>query len=393
MNDILIVGAGPVGLTLAVCLVQKGVKVRVIEKEESLTKIPKASTIHPASLEIYDELGLLEEIKARGLVADRFQYWNRSSNEIIAEFHLSELKEETKYPYRVQCEQYQLTSICYDYLSKSDLISFEFGTEIIGISKYDQHVVYEVLRNGKISEEKSDFLIACDGASSLVRKSLNINFEGFTYEDPYQLIVMDYDLTKTYENLAPVSYFFDNEWVAVIQSVNGLWKILIPYFNELEDHENYIYERAKAFTKQDGDFNIVHSAKYRAHQRVVETFVKGNVILIGDAAHINTPLGGMGMNSGIHDAYYLAKILSNEGVSTEELNDFNRKRQYIIREFVQKHTIANAKRASGKTQSLKQMEELQHLMEDAEAAKEYMRKTTMLYGMKEMEKLATTETM
>lgn len=389
MSNITIVGAGPVGLTLAVCLVKKGIQVTVLEKEKSLTKIPKASTIHPASLKIYDELGLLDEIKKHGLIAERFQYWNRKNNEIIAQFDLSLLKDETDYPYRIQCEQHHLTSICYEYLKDSNLATIKFGHEVTGVHHYEGFVEYEVIVNGEFKTEQCDYLVACDGASSPVRKSLNISFDGFTYEDPYQLIVMDYDLSKTYENLAPVSYFFDlDEWVAVIQSVGGLWKILIPYRNETEDHEEYIYRRAENFTKQKEPFNIVHHAKYRAHQRVAETFVKGRVILIGDAAHINTPLGGMGMNSGIHDAYYLAEVFNdhlNRSEIDSELAEFNRKRQYIIKEFVQKHTTENASRASQASNDITRINELRNTVKNREASLEYMRKTTMLYGMKVME--------
>ena len=388
MKRIVIAGAGPVGLSLAMGLVRNQVPVTVLEAEPQLTKVPKASTIHPPSLEIFAEWGVLEQVESMGLIVDKFQYWDRRRNRLIAEFDLSVLKAETIYPYRVQCEQHNLTSIFYEHLRRSGLADIRFGHTVVDVRQEGDVVRVGYETAGELKWMECDVLAAADGARSRIRKTLGIEFEGFTYPNPYQLIVVDCDMTKAYPNLAPVSYFFDpDEWVALIQGI-GVWKMLIPLEDESESKPDILYEKVRRFAKTDEPFNIVYTTMYRAHQRVAARFVQGRVVLIGDAAHVNTPLGGMGMNSGIHDAYFLARTLTamyRGEAGYEALLEFERKRKYVIHEFVQRHTIRNADRAGYRDEEATRKERLEQTAADPELARAYVLKTSMIEGFRMMQ--------
>ncbi|MFD1038404.1 FAD-dependent oxidoreductase [Virgibacillus byunsanensis] len=386
MEKILIVGAGPVGLSAALSLAKNKVPVTIIEAESQLTTVPKASTLHPPTLEIFDELGIFDEVKEKSLIVESFQQWDRGNNKIVAELKLEVLKDETKYPYRFQCEQHHLTEIIQKELKENENIDIFFDSPLEKLKQVGEKVEVTINRNGKEVKETYDFVIGADGASSVVRKSQNIPFSGLTYPQHHLLIcVEDHDFTEDYPGLSPVSYFSDSEeWVALIQNLS-MWKFLIPLDPKIEDQldDEYIQDKIRKFSGRAKTFNIVHWVVYRAHQRVADKFLVNRVAIIGDAAHVNNPLGGMGMNSGVHDAYFLSNYLTrvyHNKESLDILKGFERERQTSAKEEVQKHTIKNEEAASNEEEIEKRKKEMQEMMNDREKMKRYLLETSMIKG-------------
>ncbi|MDQ0256296.1 3-(3-hydroxy-phenyl)propionate hydroxylase [Evansella vedderi] len=394
MERILIVGAGPVGLSAALSLAKKNISVTIVESESALTTVPKASTLHPPTLEIFEELGILEGVKNRSLIVDNFQYWDRRNYELVADLKLNVLKDETKFPYRFQCEQHHLTEIIQKELKESYNIDIIFDSTLIDIEQDPEKVKATFNREGKVVEEEFDFVIGADGASSIVRKSLGIPFVGLTYPQHHLLIcVKGHDFTEEYPELAPVSYFsHPKEWIAIIQNLS-MWKFLFPLDpakREEDIDETYIQERIQNFSRRDKKFDIFHWVIYKAHQRVAKKFLVGRIAIIGDAAHVNNPLGGMGMNSGIHDAYVLANYLEKVWRGNEEIDFLQRfevQRQHAAKEEVQKHTIKNEAAASSEEEFEKRKRMMEAMMDDREKMKDYLMETSMIKGFKNCERI------
>lgn len=386
-QHVLIVGGGPVGLCMAVGLAHQGIASTVIEKEPDFAKFPKASTIHPPTLEIFEEWGLIDKLLSKGLKARELQYWDRPTKEIIATFNLDLLKDETRYPFRLQLEQSELQVIIEESYRESDHVRIKFQHELLGYEQSENGVTATVKTPDGVVQIESDFLIGADGASSTIRKLWGIEYEGFTYEKKFLVLgIVDHDFKQEYEGLNDVSYFFDpKEFVALIHN-HQMWKFMFPLADSVKGisdlSDSFIQEKICAFTGVEKSYNVVHKSVFNVHQRVASKVLDGRVILIGDAAHINNPLGGMGMNSGIHDAYFLSKdlsrVLSEPGQSIQDtLTRFEENRLVAIKE-VQKRTVENEKAASKSLDAGNPADKMKYLASDQVLAKQYLMQTSMI---------------
>ena len=154
------------------------------------------------------------------------------------------------------------------------------------------------------------YVIAADGARSAVRRSLGVEFEGFTYAELFWIASTDYPFEKTLTDIAYVNYIADPlEWLVLLR-VPGLWRVLVPApENSDKDKllsDEHMQSMLQRVVPRSEPYNIAHRSIYHVHQRVAKSFRHGRVLLAGDAAHVNNPLGGMGMNGGIQDAFNLA---------------------------------------------------------------------------------------
>jgi 3-(3-hydroxy-phenyl)propionate hydroxylase len=341
---VIIAGSGPVGCTLALALAQADIPVVLLEKEAALPVDLRASTFHPPSLDMLDDLGVAEEMVSRGLPVTHYQYRDRVSGD-VAEFDMGVIGDLTRHPFRLQLEQYELTRIITQRLKAYPHVSHCFSSPISG---FEQNSAGVQVRAGELALAGS-FLIGADGASSFVRKSAGIGFGGFTYNEKFLVISTPFPFETVFENLAWVNYVSDpNEWCVMLRT-EKLWRILWPTDPATSDthylSENHIQDRLQALHPSGKPYEIGHRTLYNVHQRVAETYVKGRVVLAGDAAHINNPLGGMGMNGGLHDAVNLADkliaILKESASIEERLGLYDRQRRELATEFVQRHTIEN----------------------------------------------------
>lgn len=349
---VLIAGAGPCGSVLALYLAQRGIPVTLLEKCASLPRDLRASTFHPPSLEMLHALGVAEAMIKQGLIVDRYQYRDRISGE-VAEFDMRLIADETAFPYRLQLEQYEMTGLVNAKLREYPHATVLFGYEVLGATQDAEGVTVEVGTPDGPQTFRTCFLIGTDGASSRVRKAAGIGFGGFTYDEKFLVVSTPYPLETAFENLSYVNYVSDPQEWCVILRTEKIWRVLFPVFPKTPEEEAWvlsdahIQQRMQHLHATGNPYVIGHRTLYNVHQRVSETYVRGRIVLAGDACHINNPLGGMGMNGGIHDAVNLAgKLVAilRDGAEHEPLfARYDRQRRELAVRFVQEHTINNKK--------------------------------------------------
>ncbi|MBT3703990.1 MAG: FAD-dependent monooxygenase [Alphaproteobacteria bacterium] len=384
-NHVIIAGAGPVGCTAALILAQAGIKVTVLESEASLIEDLRASTFHPPSLDMLDDLGVTEKLLPQGLIASKYQYRDRTSG-AYAEFDLGVLSDITKHPYRLQCEQYKLTRTIKPMLEETGNADLRFSTTLRSVVDHSDHVAVTV--DGPEGEEiiTARYLIGSDGSRSVVRKEMDIEMEGFTYPELFLVVSTDFPFEDHLPNLSHVNYISDSEEWCTILRVPGFWRVLFPTKegtteDELVDAAN-LEERMQRLVKSDAPYNIVHTTLYNIHQRVAKQYRKGNVLIAGDAAHLNNPLGGMGMNGGLHDVFNLCPkiidILQNS--ASEDLLDlYERQRRDVTIDFIQNQTIQNKKNIEQMTQEqrLEHIDNLNKMIADPVQAAAFLSRNNM----------------
>ena len=400
-NRILIVGGGPVGTIAALALVRQGIPVSLYEAQEVPPRDPRAATTHPPTLEMLDQIGLGVDVRKLGLKAPEFQFRDRQTNEIIATFDMSILADETDYPFCVQCEQWKIAGLALEALEKYDIADVNMGTKVVAVAQdADKASLTYEHANGDQNQVLGRYLIGCDGGRSMVRKSLDINFAGFTYPERFLVMAMEHDFAKS-GGFIYRSYVMDPvEWCAVFKVPHegppGLWRTLFPTDPEHSDDyvlsDEAVDERIKRLEPSLSCNDTVHRNLYMVHQRVAEKFRSGRCFLAGDAAHVNNPLGGLGLNSGIHDVMNLTAKISDvwHGRADEAVFDrYDRQRQSMAEEYVQAQTIANKKRLEATDESVRarNMEELHENAKDPVKAKAWLMRASLLESVRRAEEI------
>jgi 2-polyprenyl-6-methoxyphenol hydroxylase-like FAD-dependent oxidoreductase len=370
---VVVAGAGPVGLTAALTLHRLGADVTVLEAGDALATESRASTFHPPSLEMLAGLGVLPALLAQGLVSPRFQYRERGGG-IIAELDMSLLAGDTPFPFRLQCEQSKLTRLLLPLLPPGTV---HFGQRVERVTQDGTGVTVNDAFRG-------DWLIGADGANSAVRRSLfGDAFEGITYPDRFLVGSTDEDLTALLPGIAEVNYLFDPvEWLVVLRPPDH-WRVLLPTPPDTPDdvEKARLPERLLGVADPGRPWRVAHTTLYRVHQRVASSFRVGRVLLAGDAAHINNPLGGMGMNSGIHDAVLLSTAIVDG--DDDAVTATAAARRDVARDYVQKTTHSNwEKLRSGGASAY--ADELRALAADPVAARAYLLRSSMIASLREM---------
>jgi 3-(3-hydroxy-phenyl)propionate hydroxylase len=363
-RPIVIAGGGPVGVVTALALARQGLEVRLFEAETRVNDSPRAATTHAATLEILENLGLVEEVTRRGLIEPKFRIWDRASRTIIAEFDFGVLKNDTRYPYVVQCEQHKLANIALDRLRALPNVAVEFSARVGDFEQFDDRVEVEVETANGSRRVSASYLIGADGGRSTVRKGLEIEFEGYTHPERFLVLTTTYPFGTEFAECSR-NYFSDpDEWAALFKVTgddgNGLWRVVFP--TRLMESEEEAFEEAavqarlQRFFPKPGPYPVVHRNIYNVHQRVAASFRRGRAFLAGDSAHVNNPLGGLGLNFGIHDGVELSSLLGRvvrREVSPDVLDLYDRFRRPLNVEYVQQQTIANKKRLEEKDPAMR----------------------------------------
>jgi 3-(3-hydroxy-phenyl)propionate hydroxylase len=345
---VLIAGAGPVGAVTAYRLAQMGIDVILVEPGSHCPEDMRASTLHPPTLDMLEEMGVLEALIADGLKAPVYQYRNRSTGNVIS-LDMTEIGDVVRYPFRLQCEQFKLARLLTGLLAEHEHGDMRFNHRLLSYEQDGDGVTCLIEGPMAVEHIRCDYLIGADGASSTVRKLVGIGFDGFTYPERFLTLSTAYPVHAHYEGLANVSYMSDEKEWCVLLRVPGLWRVLVPS-REQESDESLLSDAKKTavfdgLVPDGAAIETHHRTLYRVHQRVAATFRVGRVLLAGDAAHLNNPLGGFGMNSGIHDAWNLTGKLRDillDGADAERLLDhYDRQRRTVANEFVQAQTIRN----------------------------------------------------
>ena len=391
LQPILIAGGGPVGFITALALARQGLPVHVFEAEERINDMPRAATTHAATLEMLAGLGMVEEVIERGYVEPLFRIWDRQSKTIVAEFDFGRLKDETPYPFAVQCEQHKLAAMAIARLRAFPHARVEFSARVVALSQSIDGVEIEVETASGIRKVRGSYLIGCDGGRSTVRKALGIEFEGYTHPERFLILTTSHDLGSMYPGCTR-NYLSDpDDWFSLFK-VSGdgdgpLWRVLSATKPEQTDEELMnpaaTEARLQRFLPKDGPYPIVHRNLYNVHQRVAASFRKGRVFLAGDSAHVNNPLGGLGLNFGIHDAIELTTLLGQvirRETPEHVLDEYDRHRRPLNIEFVQQQTIANKKRLEEKDPNARarDFDQLRRTADDPTAHRGYVRRASLL---------------
>jgi 3-(3-hydroxy-phenyl)propionate hydroxylase len=381
-DRVLVAGAGPVGLVAAAHLARGGVPVTVFEEGAGLSEESRASTFHPPTLDMLDALGAAAPMIAQGLIAPAFQYRSKKHG-LLAQFDFAGIADVTAHPYRVQCEQSKLTRILYEQMRGHPNFELRFDSRIADVSQNASGVEVAIERQGRTERCSGRFLIGADGASSTVRRMLGIGFEGFTWPDRLLVVSTPFDFHGVIPGLTSVNYVADPQrWYFLLQ-IPGLWRAMFLVNEDLSDERVQTPEFAQSLMSGVvpgiGNYEIDHITLYKVHQRVATTFRLGRAFLIGDAAHINNPLGGMGMNGGIHDAVNLAARLVAvwRGEAPEsELDRFDKQRRLVTLEYIQKYTIQNKKNLESSGDEFG--ESLRAIAADPARTREYLLRVSMI---------------
>lgn len=354
-GPIVIVGCGPVGMVLALALHRHSLAVTLLEREAAPVEDQRAAAIQPSSLDMLDRLGVINEVRERGLVSPVFHYRDRVSGELVAEFDFSVLSDITEFPFVIQYEQFKLADTIRRAIGGAEDVNLRFSCEVTGLDEgADAVTVSFINEDGEEERLKTPWLVGCDGFNSVVRRSAGIEFEGFTYPERFVKIGSDFDFFEARQALCIRNFFSDpTEWCNLFK-VNGygppgIWRTVFPTRpgesrEECLDEKN-LQGRLQKFFPKDGDYNIIYAGIYDVHQRVAKTFRRGRILLVGDAAHVNNPIGGLGMNGGIHDAVWLADALATvvAGAAGSLLDRYSRQRHKAQMDGVQATSMANKK--------------------------------------------------
>ena len=398
-DGIIIAGGGPVGLIVGLILGRAGVEVTLFDKGDILHQQARAATIHPASLDILDDLGVYERIEPLGLVCPIVNYYDQQ--ELLASFDHAVLAAETHHPWVLQCEQDKVSRVLFAMASGLPTLKIETETELIDCSQCADGAEVEVKRaDGSHDRVKGRYLIGADGARSTVRGKADIAFEGFTYGERFMIIGTPFDFSRAgyaYRNYIsdPVEWY--NLFKITWKGPPGVYRLVVPVsLDEALDEDRILdtcQRKFQRFHPRSEPYDIVLYDCYVVHQRVAATFRKGRIILTGDAAHLNSPIGAMGMNSGIHDAVNLAANLLRVLRGEEDegaLDRYVRQRRHVAVEHVQTATIANKRNMEQRDPATRRQyrEEMARAANDPVLAKKFLMRTSLIECLRDAEKIA-----
>jgi 3-(3-hydroxy-phenyl)propionate hydroxylase len=388
---VLIVGAGPVGLVAASLVVDAGLRVTLIEAASELPRDLRASTFHPPTLDMLERFGVVDGMIAHGLICPTWQFRDRREG-AVATFELARLAGETAHPYRLQCEQWRLGEMLHARLAAHPLATLRFGVRAIAARQDADGVSLDIDAGGAAETLTGDFLIGADGIGSVVRKAIGAVFAGETIPEIFLTVSTPHDFREAMPDVANISYVSDpEEWFVLIRTAS-VWRALFPVDAGLSDAEVVAPERIERLMQgaapRAAPYEIRHKTAYRVHERVASAYVAGRMAIAGDAAHVNNPLGGMGLNGGIHDAFNLAEkiaaVARGAGISTLEAYGWERRK--VALDVVQQTTLRNRTMLNTRDPAARAAyyDSLRRTVDDPVLHKDYLMRTSMIRSLREV---------
>ena len=392
-NRVVVVGAGPVGLITALGLAVQEIPVLVLESQPALFKDLRAGSFHPPSLEVLEPLGVTRKLLALGIVVPRWQFRDRTEG-VVGVFELSLLKDETRYPFRLHLEQHKLTPMVHAMLEQMPHVEVRFSARVVGLEQTGSSVTLRIETPEGVEPVEGRWVVGADGGHSAVRKCCGIAFEGYTYPERFSLVSTPFDLGAIgYTETAYIAH--PDDWCAVFhlpdEGPPGLWRFLYGCRPEESEEralsDEAVQERLQAFIPSERPYETKHRTIYRVHQRVAATFRSGRVLLAGDAAHLNNPIGGFGMNAGLQDAANLADKLGAvwRGEADEALLErYVRQRRTANVEYVQEASVRNKRTLEERDPAVRRqcLEEYRRAAQSPTLAKEILMKSSMIASMR-----------
>ncbi len=387
-DPILIVGGGPVGLTLAWRLATAGLSCKVFEAEREIPDQLRASTFHPPTLDLFDSSGITHDLIEKGRITPTWQIRMHETGD-RAEFDLAVLSKDTAHPYRLQCHQAELSRALARRLPEGCL---QFGASVEAAFQDEDGV--SVVVDG--AEIRGAILVGCDGAKSIVRETIGATFEGATYPEHTILVTTHFPFEHHLEGLSGVNYIWKPGGTYSLLRLPDLWRIsLHPAANQTPEEallSESIRAQTRAVIPDAGDIDIIEKRIYRVHCRIASHYRKARMFIAGDAAHLNSPKGGMGMNGGIHDAWNLGEklVAVANGASIETLDVYERQRRPIARDDIIGQADANRNRmnSTDPEDRAQRLKVLKAIAADPTRSRDFLLKSSMIAGLRRAAALA-----
>jgi 2-polyprenyl-6-methoxyphenol hydroxylase-like FAD-dependent oxidoreductase len=303
--DVLIVGAGPTGLTLATALATRGTRVTIIDRQAEGANTSRAAVVHARTLEVLESLGVTERLNSRGLQCTTFTIRDRDRALLSLDFkHLP-----TRYPYTLMISQAVTESVLVERLSELG-VTVRRPCALAGVSR-NADGIEAVLEDGM--RIRAGYLVGADGMHSKVRELAGIAFTGQAYQQSF--LLADARLTGGVPREQVTLYFSPDGLVVVAPLPGGVHRIVAtvdqaPESPTLADVQALLDTRGPR-RQREIVREILWGSRFRVHHRIAEGYCAGRIVLAGDAAHVHSPAGGQGMNTGIQDAVALAEALSS----------------------------------------------------------------------------------
>lgn len=386
-EGVVVAGAGPVGLVAALKLARAGIPVQVFDCEPDVIRLPRAVVYHAPTVEMLDRLGLLDELKAAGILKQDYQF-RTVDGEILAAPHMSVLTPgDTAYPFNLHMPQHELARAILRNLLAIPGVAVRWNTRVTGVAQDGDGVTVTVEAGGATQELRCDWLIGADGGSSTVRRAAGLSFEGYTHPERLVSTNLVYDFEA--RGFARANFIIDPVYWAVVVKIDrhGLWRI--TYGEDATLPEETVRERIahhyRAILPDDGPYELEAFAPFRVHERSASSFRAGRVLLAGDAAHVCNPYGGLGLTSGLLDADLLGDALSaviKREASDDLLDRYAGERRRVFRE-VTGPTAAENKRRLKETDPEKKRtdnERFRRLRDDPQFQREVLTFTYKLVG-------------
>ena len=308
--QVVVVGAGPAGLVNALGLARQGIAVTVLEREADVFRSPRAMTYHWSCLFGLDDLGVLDDMARAGFYVRETNFHVLATGENVT-FSLEPLRGLVKHPYNLTLGQDRLAEVVIEHLRAYPHATVLWNADVTAVEQHGSHVDVRYTANGEQHVLRPEWVIAADGGSSPIRKSLGLRFEGLTWPHNFVATNVRFDFRST--GLFETNYVVDPRHGAVVAQVrqDGLWRV--TWSEDVDADPSEIDERVEAqyaaVMPPGASYELVAKSMYRMHQRAAETMRCGRVLLAGDAAHVTNPTSGFGLVGALYDAYVLTEAL------------------------------------------------------------------------------------
>jgi 2-polyprenyl-6-methoxyphenol hydroxylase-like FAD-dependent oxidoreductase len=346
VEDVIIVGGGPTGFICALGLAQAGTRVAVIEAEPRIVDSPRAAVYHWSVVEGLERLGIRAEVERTGFTKQDYTYLVHKTRERI-DFSLDVLNGRTPYPYNIHLGQHRLAEIALRHLQGHSQANVRFNTRLTQLSQDDAGVTLQVATPEGPEEMRARWVIGADGAGSTVRRQLTLDFEGMTWPERFVATNLYFDFEQYH--YARATFLIDDAYGAVIAKLDnqGLWRC--TYMEDASLPEESVRERLPRVYDAivpGADYSVERLTPYRMHQRSATRYRVGRVVLVGDAAHVTNPTGGLGLTSGLFDCFALYPALSavlEQRADAEILDRYSQSRRDIFLNRISPQSSANKK--------------------------------------------------
>lgn len=309
-TQVVIIGAGPSGLSLAAQLVRYGIDFIIIDKNEGITPFSKALGVHARTLEIYEQLGLAQQAIEQGQIASEIKMI--VNGHVQGGFNLGTLGSHlSPYPFMLILEQSKNEQLLYDYLNQRN-VDVRWQTECVAFEQNEQSVKARIKdASGQEQLIEADYLVGCDGARSNIRQQLGFTFEGDTHAKFFYVADAAIDWGLTYGKDLYAGLAKDTFVAFFPMKGDKRFRIIGMLPDDHSENGDLLYEELEQKIKQAVKLDLAIRdvrwfSVYKVHTRMSNSFASGRCFIASDAAHIHSPAGGQGMNTGIQDAYNLA---------------------------------------------------------------------------------------